>query len=398
MKFSIGRRVPFTRPLEHASGWDDDGSIHSCNADTAALASFTSGSTGQPKAAIRTHGFLLAQHRAIEESFTLLPGEVELVTLPIFVLANLASRVTSIIADADLRRPSEIDAEPVVRQIREHQADRIAASPAFFARIVDHCEHNDPRLSSLRKIFTGGGPVPTRLLDRMHQIAPQAEIMVVYGSTEAEPISTMSTGEMDREDTAAMSGGRGLLVGCPVESLNVRVMRDCWGRTVGPFSTAEFETLCESAGDAGEIVVSGEHVLDGYLHGQAEEENKFRVDGTLWHRTGDAGYFDHRGRLWLLGRCAARVNDGHGVLYPLGVEQAAMRHPCIGQAAMVSHQGQRVLAVTLRDLNTQPDFGSLLKSLSFANVDSIRIVKRVPVDRRHHSKIDYPALHQLLEQ
>ncbi len=184
----------------------------------------------------------------------------------------------------------------------------------------------------------------------------------------------------------------------PVDSLDVRIMDDCWGRTVGPLSIDEFDALCQPAGEAGEIVVAGEHVLADYLGGDATAENKFRVDQTPWHRTGDAGYFDQRGRLWLLGRCAARVDDGHGALYPLGVEQAAMRHPCIGQAAMVSHRGQRVLAVTLRDLNTQPDFASLLKSLSFANVDSIRIMKRLPVDRRHNSKIDYPMLHQLLEQ
>ena len=133
-------------------------------------------------------------------------------------------------------------------------------------------------------------------------------------------------------------------------------------------------------------------MLDGYLHGQGEDENKFCVDQTRWHRTGDAGYFDDRGRLWLLGRCAARVDDGHGALYPMGVEQAAMRNPSIGKAAMVSHHGQRVLAVTLRAPKTQPDFASLFKSFSFANVDSIRIVKRMPLDRRHQSKIDYSSL------
>ncbi len=109
IKWSIGGQVPFTR--SHRSvrlNVNDDRNVHPCNPETPALASFTSGSTGQPKAAIRTHGFLLAQHRAVEESFSLATGEVELVTLPIFVLANLASRVTSVIADADLRRPSEI--------------------------------------------------------------------------------------------------------------------------------------------------------------------------------------------------------------------------------------------------------------------------------------------------
>jgi acyl-CoA synthetase (AMP-forming)/AMP-acid ligase II len=397
-KFSIGGRVPFARRLEQAAQLEYDGTIRSCDSDLPALVSFTSGSTGEPKAALRTHGFLLAQHRAIEESLALRPGEVELVTLPIFVLANLASRVTSIIADADLRRPAAISPQPVVAQIREHAASRAAASPAFYERVVDYCEQQDICLPTLQKVFTGGGPVSPRLLDRLQHVAPQAEITVVYGSTEAEPISTVKFHDMEDADRTAMNGGHGLLAGRPVPSLNVRIMNDRWGRSVGPYTADEFDTVCQPPGEAGEIVVSGNHVLSGYLHGQGADENKFRVDETCWHRTGDAGHFDDRGRLWLLGRCAARVDDGRGALYPLGVEQAALRHQCIGQAAMLAHRGQRVLAITLRDRSAQPDLASLLKSLSFANVDSIRILKRLPVDGRHNAKIDYHALHALLEQ
>lgn len=398
VKFSLGHRIPFTRRLEKAADYDYDPEIHASLGAHPALISFTSGSTGQPKAALRTHGFLRQQHQAIEDNLTLTPGEVELSTLPIFVLANLASRVTSVIAHADLRRPATIAPGPIVSQILEHDVDRSAASPAFYERIVDYCELQNIRLTSLRKIFTGGGPVSPRLLDRLQHAAPRAEITVVYGSTEAEPISTVGFHAMDQSDREAMEQGQGLLAGQPVPTINVRIMNDGWGRAVGPFSASEFDTVCRSPGEAGEIVVHGQHVLSSYLHRQGEEDNKFRVDGLVWHRTGDAGYFDEQGRLWLLGRCAARVDDSRGALYPLGVEQAAMRQPCIRQAAMVAHRGERVLVVTLRNRSQQPDLASLLKALSFANVDSIRIVKRLPLDKRHNAKIDYPALHAMLEQ
>jgi len=166
---------------------------------------------------------------------------------------------------------------------------------------------------------------------------------------------------------------------------------------MGTLDRERFESLCCPAGLAGEIVVSGKHVLGGYADQTGDSENKFWVDGALWHRTGDAGFFDEAGRLWLLGRCAARVEDERGALYPLGVEQAAMRHAAIGHAAMVAHRGQRVLAVTLREPSSQPDLATLLKSLSFANVDSIRILKKLPVDPRHNSKVDYRALQKCLE-
>jgi acyl-CoA synthetase (AMP-forming)/AMP-acid ligase II len=397
LKWSIGPFVPGARRLERYAKWPLNDTVTHCTEDTPALVSFTSGSTGEPKAAVRTHAFLLAQHAAVEQNLQLIPGEIELVTLPIFVLANLASRVTSVLADADLRRPSQILPEPVVRQMAECRVNRLAAAPALLERVLDDCEQRAIQLSGLKKIFTGGGPVTLRLLERLQAIAPNSQITVVYGSTEAEPISTVGRQEMTPEDVAAMNSGRGLLVGHTVDSLDVRILQDHWGQPLEHLSVDDFDQMCCETGRAGEIIVAGKHVLSGYLHGQADAENKIHVESTVWHRTGDAGYFDDRGRLWLLGRCAARVQDAHGALYPLGVEQAAMQNASIGQAAMVSHAGERVLVVTLRNRDTQPDFASLLKSLSFANVDAIRIIDQFPVDRRHHSKIDYHALHELLE-
>ncbi|MEX2287418.1 MAG: AMP-binding protein [Planctomycetaceae bacterium] len=398
LKFSIGCPVPGAIPTERASRLECDNAVQSTSPDAAALVSFTSGNTGEPKAAVRTHGFLLAQHRAIERSLSLVPGEVELVTLPIFVLANLASRVTSLIPNVDLRRPDEIDPEPIVSLIGQLGATRAAASPIVFDSIVEYCEVSDVTLPCVRKAFTGGGPVSPRLLERLRDIMPYAEITVVYGSTEAEPISTVSFSEMDAEDLSATSRGLGLLAGQPVDCLKLRILEDNWGRSIGPFSGDEFKRLFQPIGEPGEIVVQGEHVLSGYLNGQSNDvENKIRVDDAVWHRTGDAGYLDQRGRLWLLGRCAARVDDGRGALYPFSVEHAALRHDAIRRAAMVSLHGERVLAVELRRRREVPDLASLLKALTFASVDSVRIVKRLPVDGRHNAKVDYFALHALLE-
>jgi acyl-coenzyme A synthetase/AMP-(fatty) acid ligase len=108
---------------------------------------------------------------------------------------------------------------------------------------------------------------------------------------------------------------------------------------------------------------------------------------------------DERGRLWLLGRCSARIEDKHGACYPLGVEQTALKHEAIRRAAVVSVRGERVLAIELVDgWPGKPDVAALLKSLAFASVDAVRIVKRLPVDDRHNSKVDYPALCAILER
>jgi acyl-CoA synthetase (AMP-forming)/AMP-acid ligase II len=360
------------------------------------LLTFTSGGTGQPKAAVRTHGFLLAQHRALERSLQLRPGEIDLTTLPIFLLANLASGVTSVVPDADLRYPGAIDPARVIAQIMRHRPVSSTASPAFFERLARHAIDRGKSLPGFRKLFTGGAPVFPRLLDQMQQMAPQAEIVSVYGSTEAEPMAHASLQEMVADDLKAMLGGGGLLVGAPVEGLQLRVVRDHWGTPLGRLSAAEFGAGEMPESQSGEIVVSGEHVLPGYLHGQGDEETKFKVDGVTWHRTGDAGYLDGRGRLWLMGRCVARIADEHGTLYPFAAEAAAYSEPNVRRAALIALQGKRVLAVELYDRRAAPDLDALRRRLAWAHVEDVFVCPFIPVDKRHNSKIDYPRLHAQL--
>jgi olefin beta-lactone synthetase len=396
LKFSIGVRVPGAVPIESAGDYAYDPAILSCQGNEPALVSLTSGSTGIPKTTLRTHGFLLAQHRAIVKSLGLVAQDIDLVALPNFVLANLASRVTSIIPNVDLRRPEAIDPAPVVAQIRNHGVNRTTAPPEFYERLAEYCEVQQITLPRLAKCFTGGGPVSPRLLQRLQRIAPRASLTAVYGSTEAEPISQISLTEMLPDDFAAMQNGNGLLAGRPVPNIRLRVIKDHWGMKLLPKDADEFIRMCQPVGNAGEIVVSGEHVLDGYFDESSDDENKFSVGTVRWHRTGDAGYLDALGRLWLLGRCAARVMDQHGTTYPLGVESAALRHQCVRRAAFVSLHQKRVLAVELRRPQIRPELGPLRESLAFARVDAIRVVKRIPVDRRHNAKVDYAALRELL--
>jgi acyl-CoA synthetase (AMP-forming)/AMP-acid ligase II len=395
-KFSIGTRVPGAVPLEAARNCKYDPAVYQCHGNEPALVSFTSGSTGNPKATQRTHGFLLAQHQAIAGNLGLAAGEIELVSLPIFVLANLASQVTSVIPDVNLRRPDTINAAPVIAQIQCHGVTRITAPPALYERLIEYCEDERIDLPQLEKVFTGGGPVSPHLMRRLQRVAPQAIVTAVYGSTEAEPISQLSLPEIQPNDSDAMRDGKGLLAGHPVPDIQLRIIKDQWGKKVTSRDAVEFDDMCLPMGVPGEIVVNGEHVLHNYFDNSADDENKFRVGSTRWHRTGDAGYVDAFGRLWLLGRCAARIVDRHGEMYPLGVENAALRHEFVHRAALVSLGEQRVLAIELRRRTAQSDLKTLLESLAFACVDSILIIKRLPVDRRHNTKIDYAALRGLL--
>jgi olefin beta-lactone synthetase len=385
-QFSIGFPVPGARLWEFQNLSSDHSSDHSSidtPIDAAALLTFTSGSTGQPKAALRTHGFLLAQHRVLAATMRLAPGSIDLTTLPIFVLANLASGVTSLIPDADLRFPGKINAAQVMRQIQIHHPQSTAASPAFLERLADYAEPQKLPLG-FQKIFSGGAPVFPDLLERLQRLAPTAEVTAVYGSTEAEPIAHVTY-------TAAQPSGQGLLAGVPVAAIALRVIADRWGQPIGPLTAAELAAMTLPNGEAGEIVVSGDHVLPGYWNGQGDAETKFRVNGQPWHRTGDAGYFDPQGRLWLLGRCSARIGVGEKVLYPLAIEAAA-KIAGVKRTAIVAIGGKRVLAV---EWEKAGDMERLKQTLAWAEIDEFRVC-RIPVDRRHNAKVNYPELYKTL--
>jgi len=392
-KFSIGPWVPGATRWRCRERCEPLADLAPVTADTPALLTFTSGSTGRPKAAVRTHGFLIEQHRVLARSIVLEAGEVDLATLPIFTLANLASGVTSVIPEADLRRPGAIEPAPVLAQMRRHAITRCTASPAFFERLLSA---DQGELRALRKIHTGGAPVFPALLTSLRRHAPEAIIEAVFGSTEAEPIAHIEEREIAAEDRAAMLAGRGLLAGAPVSEIQLRILRPQWGTPLGPWTSRQLAAECLPAGEAGEIVVAGGHVLRGYLHGHGDEETKIRIDDTVWHRTGDAGYLDARGRLWLLGRCAARITDARGTLWPFTVECAACALEGVQRAALVEVNGRRVLVLEAEGDNARP-VEQARTALAWAQLDEVRLVSRIPLDKRHNAKVDYPTLREMLK-
>lgn len=375
-----------------ADGPEYDG-LFAAEATSPALITFTSGSTGTPKGAMRTHGFLVAQHRALAASLHHHAESVDLTTLPVFVLANLASGITSVLPDADMRYPGRIDPRPVLQQLQRLPVETMAASPAFVSRLVAECRRRNLHIETMQRIYMGGAPVFPEDLSRAHEVFPRADVVAVYGSTEAEPMAEISLASISADDFKAMVQGQGLLAGPLVASIALRIIKDQWGTPIAPMNGEQFQKLCFGAEEIGEIVVSGEHVLQGYLNGSDDAENKFRVEDAVWHRTGDLGWLDRQGRLWLMGRASAVTLDERGVVYPFAVECAARQIPGVRRAAILAMDGKRILAV---ESCSQIAEDNIRTQMEWAKIDEVRIVRAMPMDKRHNAKIDYAALRRQL--
>ena len=150
-----------------------DGPLATLPGDAPALITFTSGSTGRPKGIVRSADFLMLQHRLLEELRQTRPDDVDLISLPVFILSNLAAGATSVIPAGRLTRPARLDGAKLRAQIAAHDVNRVAAPPAVCARLV---ESGGPPIVSLAAIFTGGGPVFPNLLRGLGRLAPQAAI------------------------------------------------------------------------------------------------------------------------------------------------------------------------------------------------------------------------------
>jgi len=358
-----GPWLPFSQAWNPTS---TSAEIEPTNADDPALVTFTSGSTGRPKGVVRSHRFLLAQDHTLGQSLALKEGQIDLITLPVFLLANLSHGLTSVIADTDLSKPGRPNIPKISAQIRQHAITRATASPAFFEKLPDSL------LTSLSEIYTGGAPVFTDLLTRLKNCGVRAH--AIYGSTEAEPISHFNADDLNDDLLNTISNGGGLPAGHPVPEIEVKIIKDHWGKPLPQMTTSELQAL-ES--QVGEILVSGDHVLKGYLAGRGDEESKITVDEKIWHRTGDAGRFDHSGQLWLLGRCGARWKD----YYPLQIEAAV--HVLKPGWKCAFFKGLLIVEENPERLGEALNW---IPGLNFVQVE------KIPMDQRHNAKIDYPML------
>ncbi len=336
-----------------------------------ALVSHSSGSvSGRPTAVRRSHRVLQAQHEALRTQFPPWAGQRDFPLFPNVMLHNLAVGVLSIAPNLPGGRLAQLDPARIVAQLATERVETLTGNVFYFEQLLAHLGQYPATFPAVRALGVGGSPVPERLLGALRRYFPRAACYVIYGASEAEPIAVR------RAEPMALDPRLGYCVGQPHTGLSLKLdqPQPVWQPSAPTTDLGDPEGPPRY--QAGEVLVRGPHVA--------------QAPGA-WLATGDFGYFDAAGQLWLTGRRGAAT-------LVRGVGHYQLEH-CLRQLPGVAQVAARPRPDgTAFDVWVAGDFSAeAVRTASAAAfgpglVGRVTHLDRLPVDGRHLSKIRYDLL------
>ncbi|MDA3915524.1 MAG: fatty acid CoA ligase family protein [Deltaproteobacteria bacterium] len=362
--------------------------------ETAAIA-FTSGSTGPAKGVIYTHGNFIAQIRQIQEHFQFEEDEIDLPTFPLWAVFYVAIGMTVIIPDIDPTKPALVDPRKIIEAINNHGITNMFASPALLNRVGKFGKENNIKLPSLRRVISAGAPVtPANIEQFSTMLNDHAQIHTPYGATEAVPIISIGSNEILAETKKLSEQGYGMCIGRPICDTRIDIIR------ISDAPIIEFnEKLKLPENQVGEIIVQADLVTKSYFNDK-EANILAKIpdnDGGFWHRMGDLGWKDSKGRIWFCGRKNHRVTTKNKTLFTIPVEAIFNNHEKVFRSALAGAGPKRdqipvIFIEPISKIRKKKVFINELLDLAKSNsltqgIKHIFIEKTFPVDIRHNSKI-----------
>jgi long-chain acyl-CoA synthetase len=275
--------------------------------DTAVLI-YTAGTTDKPKGVLLTHRNLACNVISSARFSRITRDEVSLTSLPLSHSYGLTISLVPWYCGLTTILMRWFDPEEVFRLTEKYHIRTLAGVPAMFIQLLNHPHAPRYNVRSWKRPLTGAAPCPEEVL-RAFLEKFGVYLYEGYGLTEASPVVTTQAPHLPVKLGS---------VGPPIEGVEVRV-RDEDGRELPPFSP-------------GEITVKGPNVMKGYFKNPEETERALREG---WLYTGDIGYMDEDGYLYIVERKKDLIiTDGFN-LYPSEVERVLASHPAVSEAAVV---------------------------------------------------------------
>jgi acyl-CoA synthetase (AMP-forming)/AMP-acid ligase II len=322
-----------TLRTDGAAGWDAflasgdmvepaeiDARAAAVTADDLSDILFTSGTTGNPKGVMETHGATLRAFQAWSNVVGLRAGDRYLIVNPFFhAFGYKAGWLAALLTGATIHPQAVFDVDAVLERVSRERITMLPGPPTLFHTILDHPRRSDHDLSSLRLAVTGAAAIPVELIVRMRDELTFETIITGYGLTESCGIATMCRFDDDPETIATTSGRA-------IPDVEVLVVDDTGTEL--------------PRGEPGEVVVRGYNVMRGYFDDPSE--TAAAIDDAGWLHTGDIGVMDERGYIRITDRTKDMFIVGGFNAYPAEIESLLLRNESIAQAAVIGIPDDRM--------------------------------------------------------
>jgi fatty-acyl-CoA synthase len=299
--------------------------------DSLAQIVYTSGTTAAPKGAMMTHKAMMSQYYSVIHGMDFAEADQALAALPLyhtaqthaFTMPQLLVGARTILIEAPVP-------DLVLRLIEQERITSFFAPPTVWISLLRHPDFAKRDLSSLEKVYYGASIMPVPVLHELRERLPKARPWNCYGQTEIAPLATMLRPE--EHDARPASCGR------PCLNVETRVV-DPDMNDVPP-------------GTHGEIVHRSPHLLVGYWDKPAETAEAFAGG---WFHSGDVGYFDEEGYLYIVDRIRDVINTGGVLVASREVEEVLFTHPAVSEVAVVGLPDDKWIEAVTAFVVLRPD-------------------------------------------
>ncbi len=275
--------------------------------DVAALM-YTAGTTGRPKGVLLTHGNVGSNVLALASYARITRDEVALSALPLSHSYGLTTSIIPALTGVNSILMRWFDAGKVFEFTERFHVRSIPGVPAMFIQLLNHPRAPQYNVRSWKRLQSGAAPLPEEVIKAFRDKFG-VYLYEGYGLTEASPVVSCQVPHLPFKPGS---------VGPPIEGVEIKI-RDDFERELPP-------------GSPGEITVRGPSVMKGYFGDEEETERALRAG---WLHTGDIGYLDEDGYLFIVERKKDLIISGGFNLYPSEVETVLVRHPAVADAAVV---------------------------------------------------------------
>lgn len=297
--------------------------------DELAAIYYTGGTTGTPKGVMLSHASLMAAALgALATGQFLEPRGRLLHSAPMFHLADGSGWVARNLVGGTHVILEGFTPEAVAAAVERHQITDMFLAPTMIQMLVDSPAAARHDLSSLKHLIYGASPISQAVLERAMRLLPQAKLLQAYGMTELSPTTTVLTAEDHLNPALLRSAGRAV----PIAEVKI----------------VDGDDNEVPRGTVGEVAARGPHVMLGYWNRPDETADALRGG---WMHTGDGGYLDENGYLFIMDRMKDMIVTGGENVYSAEVENALARHPSVATCAVIGvpdpDWGERVHAVVV---------------------------------------------------